>query len=69
VLEASERATAELARHIHGRSHMAGELTLRSGAVSHGKPADDKRDLETQHCDRAVREPFIAALAMQRGGV
>jgi orotate phosphoribosyltransferase len=35
VLDASERATAELARRIHGRSHLTGEFALRSGAVSH----------------------------------
>jgi orotate phosphoribosyltransferase len=44
VLDASERvidvaprspATAELARRIHGRSHLTGEFTLRSGTVSH----------------------------------
>jgi orotate phosphoribosyltransferase len=27
-------------------------------------PEDDKRALEDEHCDPAVREPFIAALAM-----
>jgi orotate phosphoribosyltransferase len=44
VLNASERvidvaprspATAEPARRIHGRSHLTGEFTLRSGVVSH----------------------------------
>jgi orotate phosphoribosyltransferase len=45
VLDASKRATdatapspataAELARRIYGRSHLTGEFTLRSGAVSH----------------------------------
>jgi hypothetical protein len=34
------------------------------------KPDEDKRDLEAQHCNPAVREPFIAALATQpEGGV
>lgn len=28
-----------------------------------GNPADEKRLLETEHCDPLVREPFIAALA------
>lgn len=33
------------------------------------EPDDDKRALEEQHCDPAVREPFIAALATHSQGV